>query len=68
MNNGQSLISVDTAIKLLRPKAKFELYNRIFTKWDHPEDPPSWDEIEDMMEKIKDFVANNELPDVVIVE
>ena len=68
MNNGHQLVSVDVAIKLLRPKAKFELYNRIFTKWDHPQDPPNWDEIEDMMNKIEEFVSNNELPDIVIVE
>lgn len=68
MNNGQQLVSVETAIKLLRPKAKFELYNKIFTKWDHPDDPPSWDEIENMMNKIQEFVDNNKLPDVVYVE
>lgn len=68
MNNGHQLVSVDVAIKLLRPKAKFELYNKIFTKWDHPQDPPSWDEIEDMMKKIESFVANNDLPEIVIVE
>ena len=62
MNNGLQLVSVEAAIKLLRPEAKFELNNMIFTKWEHPLDPPSWDEINDMMEKIKEFVKAN--PDV----
>lgn len=62
MNNGLQLVSVEAAIKLLRPEAKFELNNMIFTKWEHSLDPPSWDEINDMMEKIKEFVKAN--PDV----
>lgn len=68
MNNGQSLVSIDTAIKLLRPGAKFELNNKLFTRWDHDDDPPSWDEIEVMMRRIEKFIESNELPDIVIVE
>jgi hypothetical protein len=68
MRNGQSLISVEAAIKLLRPRAKFELVNKIFTKWDHEDDPPSWDEIDNMMKLIEQFVNDNELPDTIIVE
>ena len=49
MNNGLHLVSIETAIKLLRPEAKFELNNMIFTRWEHSQDPPSWDEINNMM-------------------
>lgn len=68
MERGKSLVSVETAIKLLRPGAVFELYNTIFMKWEHELPPPSWDEINDMMKKIEEFVNTNELPDVVYVE
>lgn len=68
MVNGKSLVSVDIAIKLLRPKAKFELNNKIFTKWEHPDDPPTWDEIDETIKKIEKYVENNDLPDYVYID
>lgn len=68
MNNGLHLVSIETAIKLLRPEAKFELNNMIFTRWEHSQDPPSWDEINIMMSKIQEFVeANPEVANDVVV-
>lgn len=46
---------VDTAMHLLRPGAKWEIYNSQFTRWDDPRPCPTWDEIVDTMEKIKAF-------------
>ena len=39
---------IDTAIKILRPNAKYELYNTQFTDWECPDgsEPPSWEEVE----------------------
>tara|TARA_B100000424_G_C22928668_1_gene494035 strand:+ start:192 stop:542 length:351 start_codon:yes stop_codon:yes gene_type:complete len=38
---------IDTAIKILRPNAKYELYNTEFINWECPDgsEPPSWDEV-----------------------
>ena len=38
---------IDTAIKILRPNARWELQNRNFAIWecDDGTEPPSWDEI-----------------------
>ena len=47
------LPGVDTAIKYLRPDAKFDLYNQTFTRWSvhmGPE-PPVWAEIEEQINK-----------------
>jgi uncharacterized protein YwgA len=40
---------------LLRPGAKWEISNRIITRWDDPRPIPSWEEIDATMEKIKAF-------------
>lgn len=47
------LPGVDTAIKFLRPDAKFDLYNRSFTRWECPNgsEPPAWEEIEEQINK-----------------
>jgi len=39
---------IDTAIRILRPNAKYELFNTKFTDWECPDgsEPPSWDEVE----------------------
>lgn len=49
------LYGINTAMHLLRPGAKWEISNRIITKWDDPRPIPSWDEIDATMEKIKAF-------------
>lgn len=41
------------AFEELRPGCKFELYNTTVTKWDHPEPPPTWDEVMDVYERQK---------------
>jgi hypothetical protein len=40
---------------LLRPGAKWEISNRIITRWDDPRPIPSWEEIDATMERIKAF-------------
>jgi hypothetical protein len=47
------LPGVDTAIKYLRPDAKFDLYNRTFTRWECPygSEPPKWEEVEAQIQK-----------------
>ena len=47
------LPGVDTAIKYLRPDAKWDLYNRTFTRWECPDgtEPPEWSEIENQIQK-----------------
>ena len=47
------LPGVDTAIKYLRPDAKWDLYNQTFTRWDcpHNSQPPTWQEIQERVEK-----------------
>ena len=49
------LYGINTAMELLRPGAKWEISNRIITRWDDPRPMPSWDEIDATMEKIKAF-------------
>lgn len=49
------LFGVNTAMHLLRPGAKWELSNRIITRWDDPRPCPTWEEIEETMAKIKAF-------------
>ena len=47
------LPGVDTAIKYLRPDAKWDLYNRTFTRWECPNgsEPPSWEEVESQVQR-----------------
>jgi hypothetical protein len=47
------LPGVDTAIKYLRPDAKFDLYNRTFTRWECPNgsEAPEWEEVEAQIQK-----------------
>ena len=49
------LYGINTAMELLRPNAKWEISNRIITRWDDPRPIPSWEEIDATMEKIKAF-------------
>ena len=46
---------VDTAMHLLRPGAKWEITNSKITRWDDPRPCPTWEEVQDTMEKIKKF-------------
>jgi hypothetical protein len=60
MNNFFGLFGVDIAIKKLRPDSQFELYNTTFTKWFDPNgnQPPTWDEINEQIEKDKKEIEN----------
>jgi hypothetical protein len=49
------LFGVDTAMHLLRPGAKWEITNTMFTRWDDPRPCPTWEEVVETMEKIKKF-------------
>jgi hypothetical protein len=50
---------IDSAIHLLRPGAKWEWTGGVgFTRWDDPRPKPSVQEVEETMEKIKDFEAS----------
>lgn len=49
------LYGIDTAMHLLRPGAKWEISNTMFTRWEDPRPCPTWQEVVETMEKIKAF-------------
>ncbi len=49
------ILGIETAMHLLRPKASWEISNRVFTRWDDPRPCPTWEEVEETIEKIKAF-------------
>ena len=49
------LFGINMAMELLRPGAKWEISNRIITRWEDPRPQPTWEEIDDTMRKIKEF-------------
>lgn len=49
------MYGVDTAMELLRPNAKWEITNTRITRWDDPRPCPTWEQIQETMEKIKEF-------------
>ena len=55
MTKQYMLFGIDTAMHLLRPGAKWEISNREFTRWDDPRPCPTWQEVQDTMEKIRQF-------------
>ena len=50
-----SVAAVDTAIYLLRPNARYQLRGAEFEIWADPRPVPTWEEINDTIEKIKQF-------------
>jgi hypothetical protein len=48
-------LGIDTAMHLLRPGAKWEISNNVFTRWDDPRPCPSIEEVYWVMDKIKEF-------------
>jgi hypothetical protein len=46
---------IDVAMQMLRPGAKWEISNNVFTRWDDPRPCPSMEEVYWVMEKIKEF-------------
>ena len=49
------LMGIDTAMYLLRPGAKWEISNNVFTRWDDPRPCPSIEEVYQVMDKIREF-------------
>jgi hypothetical protein len=49
------LYGVDTAVKLLRPGARWEIFNGEFSIWEDPRPAPTMEEVIDCMEKLKAF-------------
>jgi hypothetical protein len=54
-NKLYQLYGIDTAMHLLRPGAKWEISNTMFTRWEDPRPCPTMDEVLETMEKIKAF-------------
>ena len=48
-------LGIDTAMHLLRPGAKWEISNNVFTRWDDPRPCPSIEEVYWVIDKIKEF-------------
>jgi len=46
---------IDVAMHLLRPNAKWEISNNMFTRWEDPRPCPSIEEVYWVMDKIKEF-------------
>ena len=56
MDNVYRLVGVEVAMQLLRPGAKsWELTNNKITKWNDVRPCPTWEELVDVIHKIKDF-------------
>lgn len=54
--------AVNDAIEYLRPGAVYTLYDTNFLEWRHELEPPTWDEINNIIELIKNqniFEDNN---------
>jgi hypothetical protein len=49
------LYGIDTAMQFLRPNAKWEMSNRSITTWEDERPCPTWEEIDETMEKITAF-------------
>ena len=44
---------IEVAMHLLRPNAKWEISNTEFTRWDDPRPCPTWEEVQEVMDKIQ---------------
>ena len=49
------LFGIDTAMFLLRPGAKWEISNNVFTRWEDERPCPTMEEINETIDKIKAF-------------
>ena len=49
------LMGIDTAMHLLRPEAKWEISNNVFTRWEDPRPCPTIEEVYETIEKIRAF-------------
>ena len=60
------LYGIEMAIQLLRPDAKWEITNGVFTRWEDPRPCPSWEEVVWVMDEIKNF--EDKIPTVWLPE
>jgi hypothetical protein len=49
------MVGIDTAMELLRPGAKWEISNTIFTRWEDPRPCPTIEEVFATIDKIREF-------------
>ena len=49
------MYGIDVAMQLLRPGAKWEISNTVFTRWEDPRPRPSGEEVVWVMDKIREF-------------
>ena len=50
-----TLFGIDTAMRLLRPGARCTIYNNEIIDWMDPRPAPTWEDIVETLQKIKDF-------------
>ena len=49
------MVGIDTAMELLRPGAKWEISNTMFTRWEDPRPCPAIEEVFATIDKIRAF-------------
>tara|TARA_R100001509_G_scaffold13417_1_gene6921 strand:- start:1756 stop:2022 length:267 start_codon:yes stop_codon:yes gene_type:complete len=49
------LTGIDSAMEMLRPGAKWEIYNSTFTRWEDDRPCPSIEEIKEVQKKAQEF-------------
>ncbi|NDE05410.1 MAG: hypothetical protein EB003_12335 [Flavobacteriia bacterium] len=49
------MVGIDTAMELLRPGAKWEISNTMFTRWEDPRPCPTIEEVFATIDKIREF-------------
>ncbi len=49
------MYGIDIAMQLLRPGARWEISNNVFTRWEDPRPCPSIEEVYWVMNKIREF-------------
>ena len=65
-NKNYQFYGIEAAVQLLRPNAKWEITNDVFTQWDDPRPCPSMQEVFWVMDKIKEF--ENSIPTIWLDE
>mgnify|MGYP006280361877 CR=1 FL=1 len=55
------MVGIDTAMELLRPGAKWEISNTMFTRWEDPRPCPTWEEVMDAMEQYAAIKGQNDM-------
>ena len=59
-------LGIDTAMHLLRPGARWEISNNVFTRWDDPRPCPTIEEVYETIEKIRQF--EDSIPTIWLTE